>query len=233
MGLGVSASNYWSWSRRFDCRYFHNFKCGLGLERGPPSIVKIIEYLLDWEVADPTNKSTLIDLTERNDNHIISSYYQLPVICRSLVDRKFPWELEATELLFKMFIVKYKATSYSALLDLCMQGWQHILSTVNNYQLLVNQINSIPLYVKCRLIVGRNTLLKMAPATAEIQLAGFFFLLEILLFLLIAAEERNTPRNTAFLLAKVFGLSHNHYTINMWLFRCTFIYLFTYFRRDS
>ena len=32
-------------------------------------------------------KSTLIDLMERNANHIIPSYCYLPVSCRSLVDR--------------------------------------------------------------------------------------------------------------------------------------------------
>ena len=28
-----------------------NFKCGLGLERGPPSLVRKIGWLFDWEVA--------------------------------------------------------------------------------------------------------------------------------------------------------------------------------------
>ena len=34
-----------------------------------------------------TRKSTLIDFTELNANHIIPSYRYLPVICRNLVDR--------------------------------------------------------------------------------------------------------------------------------------------------
>ena len=33
-----------------------NFKCGLGLERGPSNLVRTIGYLLDWEVADLINK---------------------------------------------------------------------------------------------------------------------------------------------------------------------------------
>ena len=36
--------------------------------------------LLEWS-------ATLIDLTERNANHIIPSYSHLQVSCRSLVDR--------------------------------------------------------------------------------------------------------------------------------------------------
>ena len=28
-----------------------NFKCGLGLERVPPSLVRTIGQLLDWEIA--------------------------------------------------------------------------------------------------------------------------------------------------------------------------------------
>ena len=31
--------------RGFDSRYFHNFKCGLGMERGPPSLARITGYL--------------------------------------------------------------------------------------------------------------------------------------------------------------------------------------------
>ena len=42
IGLVVSMSDYWSWGRGFDPRHFHNFKCGLGLERGPPSLVRTI-----------------------------------------------------------------------------------------------------------------------------------------------------------------------------------------------
>ena len=33
-----------------------NFKCGLGLERGPPSLVRTIGWLLDCEVADLIKK---------------------------------------------------------------------------------------------------------------------------------------------------------------------------------
>ena len=40
--LGVSVSDFWSWGRGFDSRYFHNFKCGLGLERSPPSQIRTI-----------------------------------------------------------------------------------------------------------------------------------------------------------------------------------------------
>ena len=35
----LSLSDYWSWGRGFDSRHFHNFKCGLGQERGTPSFV--------------------------------------------------------------------------------------------------------------------------------------------------------------------------------------------------
>ena len=42
IGLGVRVSDYWSRGRGLDSRYFHNFKCGLGLERGPPSLARII-----------------------------------------------------------------------------------------------------------------------------------------------------------------------------------------------
>ena len=38
VGLVVSMSDYWSWGRGFDPRHFHNFKCGLGLERSPSSL---------------------------------------------------------------------------------------------------------------------------------------------------------------------------------------------------
>ena len=44
----ASETDYWSWGRGFDSRHFHNLKCGLGLEQGPPS--------LDWEVADLIKK---------------------------------------------------------------------------------------------------------------------------------------------------------------------------------
>ena len=39
-----------------------NFKCRLGLERGPPSLVKTIEQLLDGEVADLIKKVDIIRL---------------------------------------------------------------------------------------------------------------------------------------------------------------------------
>ena len=38
VGLGVSMSDYWSWGRRTST----NFKCELGLERGPSSLVRTI-----------------------------------------------------------------------------------------------------------------------------------------------------------------------------------------------
>ena len=42
VGLGVSMSNYWSWGRGFDPGTSTNFKCELGLERGPTSVVRTI-----------------------------------------------------------------------------------------------------------------------------------------------------------------------------------------------
>ena len=39
-----------------------NFKCGLDLERGPPSLVRTIGQLLDWEVADLIKKVDIIRL---------------------------------------------------------------------------------------------------------------------------------------------------------------------------
>ena len=42
VGLGVSVSDYWPRRHWFDSRHFHNFKCGLDLERGPPSLVRTI-----------------------------------------------------------------------------------------------------------------------------------------------------------------------------------------------
>ena len=53
-------------------------KCGLGLERGPPNLVRTIGYLLDGEVAE-LRKSTLLDLTERIANPIIPPCCHLPV----------------------------------------------------------------------------------------------------------------------------------------------------------
>ena len=83
----VSMSDYYPRGRGFDSRHFHSFKSRLSLERGTTSLVRAIWQLLDWEVADLINKSTLIDLMERNANYIIPSYCYLPVSCRSLVDR--------------------------------------------------------------------------------------------------------------------------------------------------
>ena len=62
VGLVVSMSDYWSWGRGFDPRHFHNFKCGLGLERGPPSLVRTIGQLLDWEIADLIKNVDIIRL---------------------------------------------------------------------------------------------------------------------------------------------------------------------------
>ena len=39
-----------------------NFECGLGLERGPPSLVRTIRQLLDGEVADLIKKVDIIRL---------------------------------------------------------------------------------------------------------------------------------------------------------------------------
>ena len=47
VGLGVSVSDYQPWGRGFDSRHFHNVKCGLGLDRGPPILVRI-----DWKPVD-------------------------------------------------------------------------------------------------------------------------------------------------------------------------------------
>ena len=38
--LGVSVFDYSPWGRGFDFRHFHNFKYGLDLENGPPSLVR-------------------------------------------------------------------------------------------------------------------------------------------------------------------------------------------------
>ena len=58
----VRVSDYWSWGRGIDSRYFHNFKSGLGLESDAPSLVRAIEYLLDWEVAELIKKVDIIRL---------------------------------------------------------------------------------------------------------------------------------------------------------------------------
>ena len=51
IGLVVSMSDYWSYGRGFNPGTSTNFKCGLGMERGPPSLVRTIGELPDWEVA--------------------------------------------------------------------------------------------------------------------------------------------------------------------------------------
>ena len=40
----------------------HNFKCGLGLERGPLSLVRTIGKILDWEVVDLIKEVSIIRL---------------------------------------------------------------------------------------------------------------------------------------------------------------------------
>ena len=60
IGLEVSVSDYWPWDRKFDSRRFHNFKCELSLERDPPSLIKTIGQLLDWEEADLIKKVGII-----------------------------------------------------------------------------------------------------------------------------------------------------------------------------
>ena len=50
-------------------------------------VLRTIGQLFDWEVRIRLGKSTLIDLTKRNNNHITSSYCHWAVSCRSLVDR--------------------------------------------------------------------------------------------------------------------------------------------------
>ena len=48
IGQGVNVSDGWSSGRGFDSRYFHSFKCGLDLERGPPaSWVQLGSYLIE------------------------------------------------------------------------------------------------------------------------------------------------------------------------------------------
>ena len=42
IGLQVSVPDYKPRGRGLDFRHFHNLKCGLGLERGPPSLVRAI-----------------------------------------------------------------------------------------------------------------------------------------------------------------------------------------------
>ena len=71
IGLGVSVSDYWPWSRGLYSRHVHNFKCGLGLS----CLVRIIGYLLDWEVADLIKKVDLTRFDGANANFIYSSSY--------------------------------------------------------------------------------------------------------------------------------------------------------------
>jgi hypothetical protein len=42
----VSVSDYGQWGRGYDSRYFHYFKNGLGLERGPPNLVRTLADLI-------------------------------------------------------------------------------------------------------------------------------------------------------------------------------------------
>ena len=78
-GLGVSVHDYWPWDRGFDSRHFDYFKCELGLERGPPNLVRTTELLLDWEVANLIKMSTLIELTER----VLITLSRRTAICQS------------------------------------------------------------------------------------------------------------------------------------------------------
>ena len=47
---------------RFDSWHFYSFKCGLGLEQGPPSLVRTIGQLLDGEVENLIKKIVIIGL---------------------------------------------------------------------------------------------------------------------------------------------------------------------------
>ena len=80
--LAQDSNYYWSWGRGLDPRYLYNFKCGLALGRGPPSLARTTGLLLNWEAVDLINK---VDIN-RLDGDILS-YYYLPVNCRSQVDR--------------------------------------------------------------------------------------------------------------------------------------------------
>ena len=66
----LSLSDFWPWDCGFYSRYFHNFKCGLGLKRGSSS--QLGNYLIEKYRSD-FKKSTLLHLTESNANNIIPS----------------------------------------------------------------------------------------------------------------------------------------------------------------
>ena len=73
--------------RGFDSRYFHSFKCGLNLERGPLFLVRAIGQLLDSEVLVLIKK---VDINRPRSvilYKIILSYCHLLTSYRSLVDR--------------------------------------------------------------------------------------------------------------------------------------------------
>ena len=46
----------------FDSRNFHNFKCGLCLERSKPSVVRTIGWLLDRKLPDQIKQVDIIIL---------------------------------------------------------------------------------------------------------------------------------------------------------------------------
>ena len=54
--LVISMPDYLLRGHDFDSQQFHNFKHGLGLEKGPPSLVWTTGQLLDSEVADLIKK---------------------------------------------------------------------------------------------------------------------------------------------------------------------------------
>ena len=67
--------------------HFPHFKSGLGLDWGPPSLLRTIGLLLDSEVADLIKKVVITRPDGAYPNHIIPSYCHLPVSCRILVDQ--------------------------------------------------------------------------------------------------------------------------------------------------
>ena len=57
----VRVSYYWPWGSGLNSRHYHNFKCGLGLERGhPASWGKLGSYLIEKQRIW-LRKSTLLD----------------------------------------------------------------------------------------------------------------------------------------------------------------------------
>ena len=73
IGLGVSIS----WGCGFDSQHFNNLKCELGLERDPPSLMRTIGFILDWEVLDLIKKV--------NINRLITLFH-CTAICQSVAD---------------------------------------------------------------------------------------------------------------------------------------------------